>query len=128
MHIRKYKQSDEEALFQLLSAEGEEWEEFTREEGIQKFKRTLESSVVYVAFENDVLCGFSRSIIDGEFYIYVCDLLVDKNSRGKGIGRQLMECVCEAYPDYTVLVLSDVDEYYQKLGYAKEGSLFLVKP
>jgi len=110
-----------------MSAEAEEWEDYITEEGTQKFKRTLESSLVYVAYEDDMLCGFSRSIIDGEFFIYVCDLLVDKSCRGRGMGRQLMECICDVYPGHTVLVISDVDAYYQKLGYEKEGSVFLVK-
>src|SRR5690625_326454 len=128
MHIRKDNQSDEQLLFQLISSEGEEWKDYINEEGTQKFKLTLESSLVFVAYEDDTLCGFSRSIMDGEFFIYVCDLLVDKNYRGRGIGRKLMECIYEIYPGHTVLVMSDADAYYQKLGYEKEGTIFLVKP
>src|SRR5690625_3809359 len=128
LHIRRYTKNDEQALFQLMSSEGEEWDDYLTNEGVLKFKQTLESSLVFVAYEDSMLCGFSRSIIDGEFYIYVCDLLVDQDCRGRGIGRELMESICEAYPGHTVLVMSDVDGYYEKLGYEKEGTLFLVKP
>src|SRR5699024_1302339 len=107
-------------LFQLLASEGDEWEDYIMEEGVEKFKRTLESSLVYVACEDDMLCGFSRAIIDGEYFIYVCDLLVHKNYRKRGIGRNLMEIFTEAYPRHTVLVISDADGYYEKLGYEKE--------
>jgi ribosomal protein S18 acetylase RimI-like enzyme len=127
MHIRKYTQSDEQSLFQLMSSEGHEWEDYINEAGTQKFIRTLESSLVFVAYENDTLCGFSRSIIDGELFIYVCDLLVHKSCRGRGLGRELIECICEAYPGHSVLIMSDADGYYEKLGYEKEGSVFLVK-
>lgn len=127
MHIRKYNQSDEKKLFQLMASEGEEWEDYITEAGTLKFKRTLESSLVYVAYENNTLCGFSRAIRDGEFFIYVCDLLVHHHYRGRGIGRKLMEVLCETYPGHTVLVMSDADGYYEKLGYEKEGSVFLVK-
>ncbi|WP_054707854.1 GNAT family N-acetyltransferase [Bacillus sp. JCM 19041] len=122
MNIRTYTASDESSLFALLSSEGDEWKDYLTDDGATKFKRTLERSLTFVAYEGETLCGYSRSVVDGEFHIYVCDLLVHKQSRGKGIGKQLMECIYEDYPEHTVFVLSDVDDYYQKLGYEKEGT------
>ena len=55
------------------------------------------------------------------------DLLVNKSWRGFSIGKELMECIVTDYPDIDVLVMSDVDEYYEKIGYEKEGSIFKVK-
>ena len=60
------------------------------------------------------------------FYIYVCDLLVHRQYRGRDIGRQLMEPLLDQFPDHTVYVMSDVDEYYKKLGYELEGSIFKI--
>jgi len=37
-----------------------------------------------------------------------------------------MECIYEDYPDRIVFVMSDIDEYYKKLGYKREGSIFEV--
>jgi hypothetical protein len=39
----------------------------------------------------------------------------------------LMETVCEDFSDQLVYVMSDVDTYYEKLGYQREGSIFEVK-
>jgi hypothetical protein len=37
-----------------------------------------------------------------------------------------MECIYEDYPEQIVYVMSDVDKYYDKLGYRCEGSIFEV--
>lgn len=57
----------------------------------EKYKSALENSVTYVAYEEGILCGFSRSVNDNGIYVYVCDLLVSSEFRGRDIGRMLME-------------------------------------
>jgi ribosomal protein S18 acetylase RimI-like enzyme len=126
MEIRKYKKADEDLLMKLIEAEGEDWECYSRAEHAGKYRRALENSVTYVAYQDNVLCGYSRSGIDGDFYIYVYDLLVMPTFRSQGIGRQLLECISKDYPEQTIYVMSGVDEYYSKLGYQREGSIFLV--
>ena len=91
------------------------------------FVAALHKSITYVAYEGEVLCGFSRSLDDCDFYIYVCDLLVKPEYRGKNIGKKLMECIYEDYPEQIVYVMSDVDEYYKKQGFRREGSLYEVR-
>jgi GNAT superfamily N-acetyltransferase len=127
MEIRKYKrEKDENKLMELIQNEGEEWSCYWAFENSAKYRLALHKSITYVAYENDVLCGYSRSLDDCGFYIYVCDLLVMADYRGKNIGKQLMECIYLDYPNHTIYVMSDVDEYYQKQGYIREGSIFEV--
>jgi hypothetical protein len=38
-----------------------------------------------------------------------------------------MERVCRDFPNQPVYVMSDSDPYYEKLGYEREGSIFIVK-
>jgi len=38
-----------------------------------------------------------------------------------------MEQACKDFLDQPIYVISDVDSYYEKLGYRKEGSIFEVK-
>jgi len=126
MEIRKYnKEKDERKVIEIIELEGEEWT-YSAPDTVDKYKMALENSITFVAYKNDELCGFSRSINDNDFYVYVCDLLVTPRFRGQNIGKQLMKCLYDDFPDATVYVMSDVDEYYQKIGCRKVGSVFEV--
>jgi ribosomal protein S18 acetylase RimI-like enzyme len=127
MLIRKYEPgSDEAKVMQMLRDQGDEWKCYWTAEHCAKYRDALRNSITYVACENDEICGYSRSLDDCGFYIYVCDLLVKPAYRGRSLGRALMDCLCQDFPGQTVFVMSDVDEYYRKQGYRKEGSVFEV--
>lgn len=110
----------------MLTEEGDEWSCYHQPEVWESYARLLASSITYVAEEDGLICGYFRSLQDGDFYLYGCDLLVRPAYRGQGIGRMLMECLYRDYPGMTVYVMSDVDGYYAKLGYHREGSIFEV--
>jgi GNAT superfamily N-acetyltransferase len=125
MIIRKYnKQLDESHLMKMI--EDEDGWDYANEDWIEKYKAALWQSITYVAYENNTLCGYSRSIDDCGFYVYVCDLLVSPKFRGNNIGRKLMECIYAEYPNRVVYVMSDVDEYYRKIRYSHVGSIYEV--
>lgn len=126
--IRQYETADEHKLFALLEREGEEWSGYWRGSGREKYKRALSSSIHYLLFLNDELCGYARCRDDDGFGVYVYDLLVDKSHRGKEYGRMLMEQVCKDFEGNEVYVLGDNYPYYEKLGYAVEGTIYIVKP
>lgn len=127
MYVTKYSElRDEDKLMELIKNEGEEWACYSSDNMSEKYKAALSNSINYVAYEENRLCGYSRSVNDNDFYIYVCDLLVDPNYRGHSIGFALMECIYKDFPEQIVYVMSDVDGYYKKLGYKIEGSVFEV--
>lgn len=125
MLIRKYNKIADEDILMKMIADEEGWD-YADESMADKYKLALRSSITYVAYHGDILCGYSRSIDDCGFYIYVCDLLVKPDYRGKDIGRKLMECLYKDYPNQIVYVMSDVDGYYEKVGFKRIGSIFEV--
>lgn len=126
MEIKLYSAKDEAKLFEMLQGEGGGWAEYFTGSEAAKYKRALESSIVYVAYEGEVMCGYARCRDDSGYGVYVYDLLVKKEFRGRSYGRMLMERVFTDYPDAPVYVMSDVDGYYGKLGYSRIGSIFEV--
>ena len=121
--IRKYDpSSDYLPLREIIRSEGEEWKDYLKPD----YEKALAASISYVAVVEDQLCGYSRSISDNGLFIWVIDLLVQKDQRGHSIGLALMKCIQKEFPELDVYVLSDVDEYYEKLGYKKEGSVYKV--
>lgn len=125
--IRRYKATDESQLFSMLEREGEEWSGYWQGAGRSQYRKALESSLVYLLFEGDTLCGYARCRDDDGFGLYVYDLLVDKACRGKEYGRFLMEQAAREYSGDEVYVMGDVYPYYEKLGYSQEGKIYIVK-
>jgi ribosomal protein S18 acetylase RimI-like enzyme len=123
LKIRKYTKSEDEAELMQMILDEDGWD-YADENLSEKYKSALETSITYVAYKNNVLCGYSRSLEDFGTYIYICDLLVKPDYRGDEIGRKLMECIHKDYPDCIVYVMSGVDGYYEKLGYKRVGSIF----
>jgi len=125
--IRRYTTADEGILFPLIEAEGEEWRDYWQGEGRGKYAKALTNSICYLIFEDETLCGFVRCRDDDGFGMYVYDLLVDRNHRGKGYGGMLIAQACKDFPDSAVYAMSDVDPYYEKQGYERIGTVFRVK-
>ena len=126
--IKRYTPADENALLALIEREGEEWIDYWGSAGKQKYQRALANCIVYLAFEDETLCGYARCRDDDGFGIYILDLLVDRQYRGKEYGRLLMEQACRDFPDSTVYVTGDVYPYYEdNLGYETEGKIYIVK-
>lgn len=126
--IRRYEAQDENKLFSLIEHEGDEWQDYWKGENRTQYHKALSGSVVYLLFTGKKLCGFVRCRDDDGYGVYIYDLLVDQEHRGNEYGRLLMERVFCDFPDVAVYVMSDVNPYYEKLGYEKVGSIFLVKP
>ncbi len=126
--IREYDPiTDDEKLMALIKSEGEEWQRYYNADNQDQYKTALKASITYVAYNDDELCGYARSINDFNFYTWVVDLLVYHKYRGNSIGKKLLEHIYSNFPEQEVFVMSDVDEYYQKLGYLRVGSIFTVK-
>lgn len=126
MEIKRYVAADEPFLFELLEDEGEEWRDYHSSSGREKYVKALKSSVTYLAWDGPLVCGYVRCRDDDGFGVYIYDLLVRKSRRGKNIGKMLMERVHKDFPGQPVYVMSDVDAYYEKLGYERVGSIFAV--
>lgn len=126
--IRRYEPHDENILFALMQREGKDWQDYWKGVNRAKYRKALSSSVTYLLFAEEELCGFTRCRDDDGYGMYVYDLLVDKNHRGNQYGRRLMEQVYHDFPGAPVYVMSGVNPYYEKLGYGVEGTIFIVKP
>jgi GNAT superfamily N-acetyltransferase len=64
--------------------------------------------------------GFARVITDKVSFSFICDVVVDVNRRGEGIGTKLMECIV-AHPDVkrtiSILGTKDAWRFYERFGF-----------
>lgn len=86
-----------------------------------------QSSLVLTAWHQGQLAGIARVLTDGVLHSYLCDLAVEPDVQGLGIGRKLINEVL-ARCKGTELVLRDSDisaTFYAHLGFEKVGNAWM---
>lgn len=67
--------------------------------------------------------GFTRIVGDKVVFSWFCDVWVDREFRGKGLGQWMLRCIIE-HPDVArtrqVLVTRDAHTFYEKLGFERK--------
>jgi GNAT superfamily N-acetyltransferase len=87
---------------------------------------TINKSVCFGIYINKEQVGFARVITDESVVSYICDVVIDEEYRGKGLGKWLMQCVIE-HPKVknTVQYLSTADAHglYEKFGFVRKEAM-----
>ncbi|MGD8909752.1 MAG: GNAT family N-acetyltransferase [Chromatiales bacterium] len=123
MNISRYKPEHEHNVLTAIDRDPD-WDLFAKTGTIDSYKNLLMNSVTYVCYDGNEFCGYVRALLDVEFAIYISELYVAPQCRNRKIGRSLLERVKTDYSNLAVYVLSDEDDYYEKIGYKKIGSVF----
>lgn len=85
------------------------------------------SSLVLTAWQESHLVGIARVLTDGVLYSYLCDLAVEPDVQGLGVGRALIDGVLQRCKG-TDLVLRDSDisaSFYAYLGFERVGNAWV---
>ncbi|KIF07261.1 acetyltransferase [Streptomyces sp. RSD-27] len=69
-----------------------------------------------------VQLGYARVVTDQATFAWLCDVYIDRGSRGKGLGQALVSAVCEHLAPYglrrVLLATADAHTVYAKAGFA----------
>ncbi len=125
MKISKYNPEHEVDVLSAIS-EDQDWDMFTNDVSIDIYRKSLKNGVTYVCYNNNEFCGYVRAILDDGFAVYISELYVIPKWRNHKIGQSLLERVKLDFANLTVYALSDEDVYYQKKGYKRIGSVFIL--
>jgi GNAT superfamily N-acetyltransferase len=91
-----------------------------------KIERSIKESIVFGVYEGTRQIGFARVVSDRSDFAWLCDVYVDPDVRGRGIGKWLLETVL-AHPDLQdlrrwVLATRDAHGLYERFGFLPLGS------
>jgi ribosomal protein S18 acetylase RimI-like enzyme len=125
MEIIRYKREHETAVLTAIK-EDPNWDIFTNDGAIDKYRKRLQESITYVCYEGETFSGYLRALLDDDFAIYISELFVVPEMRNRKIGRTLISKLQNDFSNLSVYTLSDEDTYYEKLGYKKAGSVFKI--
>lgn len=100
-----------------------------RSEGV--IVKAIENSVCYGMFDNcNNQVGFARVITDYATTYYICDVIIDKSHRRKGLGKLMVEFITEDSELknlYGILLTSDAHGLYQQYGFERQTETFMHK-
>jgi len=86
-------------------------------------EKSIENSLCFGVYEDGLQIGFARAVTDHAVLFYLCDVVIDENYRGQGLGKALMKFVSEhaELSDLSGwLATKDAHGLYEKFGYRKD--------
>jgi len=90
---------------------------------IDQVQKSIDNSLCFGIYLNDVQIGFARAVTDFTIYVYLMDVFILPEVRGKGYSKQLMKSILEeprlqGCCDWT-LKTKDAHELYEQFGFTK---------
>jgi N-acetylglutamate synthase-like GNAT family acetyltransferase len=98
-----------------------------------QMQTAMQNSICFGVFlcENDLQAGFARVITDYATMYYLCDVVIDPDHRGKGMGYELIKAIEENKETCGfrgILLTRDAHGLYEKFGYGTCENRAMVKP
>jgi N-acetylglutamate synthase-like GNAT family acetyltransferase len=89
--------------------------------------KSIENSFCFGVYHNNKQIGFARMITDYATYAYLCDVIIDEEYRGQGIGKELVGYIME-HPELVDvkslwLSTSDAHKLYEKYGFERVNDI-----
>jgi predicted GNAT family acetyltransferase len=95
IQIVSFKEEHFTAIQELNKKEG--WTQLV-ERNEETFKAWQNSNVAYIVMKDESVSGYIRGLTDGNVTVYICEMLISKDLRGKGAGGKLLKFVHSQYP------------------------------
>jgi len=103
------------------------WGEHRTEETVL---RAIKHSVCFGVYYETIQIGFARVVTDYATMCYLCDVVIDEEFRGAGIGRTLIDTIDEdeQLPSLlSFLITRDAHDFYRQFSYVDGGSAFMIR-
>jgi GNAT superfamily N-acetyltransferase len=90
---------------------------------LETIKRSVEQSLNFSAYVEGDFVGYARVVTDHATFAWLCDVVVEEDYRGRGVGKALIEAVV-AHPDLNgikrmLLATLDAHGLYEQYGFVQ---------
>jgi GNAT superfamily N-acetyltransferase len=94
----------------------------------EMLERSIENSLCFGMYVGTRQVGFARVVTDFATMYWLCDVFIDEEYRGEGLGKKLVSYVTEfeAIRNLSAtLATKDAHKLYEQYGYTKEPDRFM---
>ena len=91
---------------------------------------SVSNSICYGVYHNDVQVGFARVVTDFATIYWLCDVIIDEEHRGRGLGKKLIGLITnseELKGLRGILRTKDAHGLYEQNGYVRDGEYFMAR-
>ncbi|AZK45081.1 GNAT family N-acetyltransferase [Paenibacillus lentus] len=89
----------------------------------EKIEKSIEESVCFGIYKDKKQVGFARVVTDDATMYWLCDVFIDENYRGLGLGKYLVETITESerFRKLTGLLgTRDAHELYEQFHFVRD--------
>ncbi len=123
---REDKELDYIRLIEMFTEAG--WEDKTQD-FLRLCKMVENSQCVLTAWDFDYMVGFARLTSDEAYNAQINNVVVDKEYRGQGIGKELVTRILEHNPQVTTILRADAEneDFYRSLGFEPAEGAYIYR-
>lgn len=91
-------------------------------------KVSIKNSLCFGVYHHEKMIGFARVVTDYATMYWLCDVVIDPEHRGKGLGKQLIKYISEMdeLKEFIgILATRDAHGLYEKYGFQKAPDKFM---
>ena len=89
---------------------------------------SLKNSICFGVYHHEKLVGFARVVTDYATMYWLCDVVIDPEYRGRGLGKKLIQTITEMDElkgMFGILATRDAHGLYEKYGFQKVPDKFM---
>jgi GNAT superfamily N-acetyltransferase len=97
----------------------------------ETIRQSLEHSICYGVYHEGRQIAFARIVTDHTTVYWLCDVFIDDEYRGQGIGKKLIETITQSEllsGLMGILATKDAHGLYEQYGFEKDAARFMRKP
>lgn len=90
--------------------------------------KSIENSICFGVYDDQVQIGFARVVTDGATMYYLCDVFINPDYRGQGLGKRLVQTIVndERWKElHGILVTKDAHGLYEQNGFVLDQKMTL---
>ena len=97
---------------------------------LDKIERSIKNSVCIGVYEEQKQVGFARLVTDDATMYWLCDVFIDEDYRGQGLGKALVSAITESERFGHLMGLlgtRDAHELYEQYAFRRDGNRFMTR-